>query len=386
MGKPWEYEPKRAERLQARATFRRRAATSAFTRLAGDSLRQRGIDPTILSPSKGLEDNEPGDENEQFERTVKRLTSMGMSPDEAVTQVRRYLRVTSKRVGKGMVRPRTPVQPGLDAVQQGVTQPPVPYRTRYDEKTEAAIQQFRSDLTEEGYEPWMIDTQLRGQIRLVAIMEETKDSFPVRTPPGTTHESLALERLEEEMGPLLRKAEPKPSKGLFGKVVGAAFVPIKFALTGLAAGIGELEKDPLLGGPFARTPEEGFPYYDPEGVTGFERGAEISRPIVRAGQPIVAEPFEQVEKAGIPVVSPAAGGISTAIQSQIVEDIGTEVINPAALVLVAPFVLQATQGLRGAALAAQICSNLLGTGLEPALARGTLRGLTVLGRSGLSGL
>jgi len=385
MGKPWEFEPKRGAELQAAATFRRRAAVSAFSRLAGRSLRKRGIDPSILTPSRGLEDNEPGTENERFERTVQRLTGMGMEPGEAVKQVRRFLDVTSRRTDAGMVRPKPTVQPGLDAVRQGVDQPPVPYRTRYDEKTEAAIQQFRTDLTAEGYEPWMIDTQLRGQIRLGALMEEIQANFPSRTPPGTTHKSLALDRLDKEMGDLLRKATPQgrkkgPIESFLADTLTGGL------LKGLSIGLAELEKDPMLGGPFARTTEGQFPEFDPEGTTGFERGAEISRPVVQRGQEIVGEPFEQVGKAGIPVVSPVSEALTTAIRSQIVEDIGTEIINPAALVLVAPIVMQGTQGLRGVRLATQMTSNLLGTGLEPALARGTLRGLTILGRDGLAGL
>ncbi|KKN06498.1 hypothetical protein LCGC14_1076710, partial [marine sediment metagenome] len=245
-------------------------------------------------------------------------------------------------------------------------------------------------------------TQLRGQIRLATLTEETKVSFPTRTPPGTTIETIALERLNNEMGDLLRKATPKEEKGLFGKVVSAAFKPyqlvmeetavlggvrreqvpqlsdeiLPLALTGTGAAIGELEKTPA-GGPFYRDPATG--------KTAFETGAEISRPVVQRGQEIVGEPFEQVEKAGIPVVSPAAGGISDAIRSQIVEDIGTELINPAALVLVAPFALQGIQGLRGTALAFQIADNLIGTGVTRPLLRGTMRGLTVLGREGLAG-
>ncbi|KKK94258.1 hypothetical protein LCGC14_2684650, partial [marine sediment metagenome] len=372
MTKPWEYRPK-SEELQDRAAFRFRAATSGFQRLAMRSLRQRGIDPAILSPSRALEDNEPGTDNDQFKRTVKRLTGMGMEPDEAVKQVRRYLGVTASRVNKGMVRPRTPVQPGLDAAQQGVTQPPVPFRARYDDKSEEAIQQFRSDLTEEGYEPWMIDAQLRGQIRLATLITETRTSFPTKTPPGTTIESIALERLNNEMGDLLVKATPKPEKGLFSKVVSVAFKPFQLvmegtavlggvereqvpqlseevlplALTGTGAVIGQLEKTPA-GGPLYRNPRTG--------KTAFEEGAEISRPVVQRGQEIVGEPFEQVGKAGIPIVSTVSAEVSEGIRSQIVEDIATEVINPAALALVAPFALQAASGLRGVAAAEALVS------------------------------
>ncbi|KKM14317.1 hypothetical protein LCGC14_1707340, partial [marine sediment metagenome] len=118
----------------------------------------------------------------------------------------------------------------------------------------------------------------------------------------------------------------------------------------------------------------------------FESGARISRPVVDVGTDVAAAPFRVVESADVPVVSPLAGGTADVIQSQIVEDIATEVINPAALLAVAPFAVVGTQGLRGAPLAAQITANLLGTGLEPALARGTLRGLTLLGREGPAAL
>ncbi|KKL66137.1 hypothetical protein LCGC14_2147990, partial [marine sediment metagenome] len=270
-------------------------------------------------------------------------------------------------------------------------------RTVFDDKTEEAIQQFRSDLTTEGYAPWMIDAQLRGQFRLAELLEETKTSFPVRTPPGTTIESLALDRLEKEMGDLLKKAQPKPSKSMFDQVVAAASKGAQLTffgkptggediLRGLGQGIELLEKDPLIGGPFARTPREGFPHFDPEGETPFERGAEISRPVVQKGQEILGEPFEQVEKAGIPIVSPAAGGITDAIRSEIVEDIGTELINPAALVFLVPFALQGIEGLRGATLAFQIADNLVGTGVTRVAVRGTMRGLTILGRDGLAGV
>ncbi|KKK84838.1 hypothetical protein LCGC14_2779310, partial [marine sediment metagenome] len=258
----------------------------------------------------------------------------------------------------------------------------------------------------------LVDVETRAATRYTELLEETRQSFPARTPPGTTIESLALERLDAELGDELRAAQPEQEKGLFGKLLSGAIAPfqtvmeevatlggvereqvpqleqevLRVPLTGLAAGIGELEKDPLIGGPLARTAPGQFPHFDPEGTTAFEEGAKISRPVVQAVQPVVAEPFEQVEAAGIPVVSPVSGGVATAIQSKIVEDIATEVINPAALVLVAPIALQATVGLRGVAAAEALVSNLLATGMEPKLIRGTLRGLTLLSREGLAAL
>jgi hypothetical protein len=113
-----------------------------------------------------------------------------------------------------------------------------------------------------------------------------------------------------------------------------------------------------------------------------EEGATVSRPVVDVATDVAAAPFRGVESAGIPGVSPAAGGVANVIQSQIVEDIGTELINPVNIALAAPFALQGTAGLTGGRLAAQIASNLTATGLEPALVRGTLRGLTAIGARG----
>lgn len=235
--------------------------------------------------------------------------------------------------------------------------------------------------------PQLVSVENRMANRYAELLEETRRSAPALLPRDIERE--ALERLEEEFGDELRATERakrlrelqerddrlligEGRKGLFGVELG------KEALKGLGAGIEFLETKELGGGPFFRDPRTG--------KTGFEEGAEISRPIVQAVQPIVAEPFEQVEAAGIPVVSPVSGGVASAIESKIVEDIATEVINPAALVLVAPVALAAASGLRGVAAAEVLVSNLLGTGLEPTLVRGTLRGLTILGREGLAGL
>lgn len=234
------------------------------------------------------------------------------------------------------------------------------------------------------------DRQQQIAFRYIELLEETRQSFPTKTPPGTTVENLALERLEEEFGDELRA--PQEGKGLFGQVLSAGLRGLEVATLGrpgaakealedVGAGVEFLETEPtggILGGPFHRNPRTG--------KTTFEAGAEISRPVVQAAQPIVAEPFEQVEAAGIPVVSPVSGGVAAAIQSKIVEDIATEVINPAALVLVAPIALSAASGLRGVAAAEALVSNLLATGMEPQLIRGTLRGLTLLSREGVAAL
>ncbi len=226
--------------------------------------------------------------------------------------------------------------------------------------------------------------------RYAELLEETRQNFPAGTPPGTTHESLAANRLNEELErelegqrqKLITEAResrtPLPPGGSIAPIGGRGSLPLKALGQGLGQGLQFLEETPGVGGGFFRDPQTG--------KSAFEEGAEISRPIVQAAQPIVAEPFEQVEAAGVPVVSPVSGAVATAIQSQIVEDIATEVINPAALVLVAPIALSAASGLRGVAAAEALVSNLLATGMEPQLVRGTLRGLTLLGREGLAAL
>ena len=239
----------------------------------------------------------------------------------------------------------------------------------------------------------LIDEEARNRVRLQEIFAEVQASFPEGTPPGTTHESIAIEQLEKELaeqrqGEINQRQElinqaresrtPLPPEGSIAPIGGRGSLPLKALTQGLGQGLQFLEETPGVGGGFFRDPQTG--------KSAFEEGAEISRPVVQAVQPIVAEPFEQVEAAKIPVVSRISGAVATAIESKIVEDIATEVINPAALVLVAPIALSAASGLRGVAAAEALVSNLLATGLEPQLVRGTLRGLTILSREGLAGL
>jgi len=165
-----------------------------------------------------------------------------------------------------------------------------------------------------------------------------------------------------------------PSKGLFGDLLGNFG---KF-MSWMEHGAG-----PLIGGPLARTADEGFPFLDPEGHTAFERGAELSRPVAQDLLEGTAMRFEMMEEGFEEVTGIHTRIVSDATRSQVAEDILTEVINPAALVLVAPIVMQGTAGLRGGALANKMASNLLGTGMEPELVGGTARGLTAIWRGGL---
>ncbi len=168
----------------------------------------------------------------------------------------------------------------------------------------------------------LVDVETRAAARYAELLEETRQSFPSRTPPGTTHESLAFERLDEEMGDELRAVQPQDGKGLFGKILSAGLRGTEALVLGrpgagkeiledVGAGIQFLETKELGGGPFYRQPGTG--------KTAFEEGAEISRPVVDVGTDIAAEPFEQVEAAGIPVVSPAAGGVSDRIDVRMLD-------------------------------------------------------------------
>ena len=68
------------------------------------------------------------------------------------------------------------------------------------------------------------------------------------------------------------------------------------------------------------------------------------------------------------------------------EDVATEVLNPSALLIAIPTAGAGTEGLQGGRLVAQIMANLVGTGLEPGMARMVGRGLTAVSRDGPRGL
>ncbi|KKK73557.1 hypothetical protein LCGC14_2892650, partial [marine sediment metagenome] len=90
------------------------------------------------------------------------------------------------------------------------------------------------------------------------------------------------------------------------------------------------------------------------------------------------------------------GPISGPLRSQLAEDILSEVISPEYIAIALPFA-SVGLGIRGTGFVrlgsaakvakmspservAQVAANLLGTGLEPGLVRGTMRGLTAFAR------
>lgn len=78
--------------------------------------------------------------------------------------------------------------------------------------------------------------------------------------------------------------------------------------------------------------------------------------------------------------------VSGAIQGKVANMILTEVINPAGLVIVLPFVGPAIRGTRGASLVARLTSVMFMTGLEPKYIPATLRALTAVGKGGIKGM
>jgi hypothetical protein len=77
----------------------------------------------------------------------------------------------------------------------------------------------------------LVSAENRAATRYAELLAETRQSFPTRTPPGTTIESLALERLNEEMGEELRADQ----QGLFGKLVSAGIGGVGAVGKGISA-------------------------------------------------------------------------------------------------------------------------------------------------------
>ena len=199
--------------------------------------------------------------------------------------------------------------------------------------------------------------------------------------PKSVEESLT--QAEAELGPLLQNIiTPDQTGGIRGRFERGGVRALGALGAGVQAADEAVEQANAFLNRILDTPPEQQPTSEEVGIEPilelFEEGAKKSRPVVDIATDVLAAPLGAVESAGIPGVSPFAGHTADVIQSQIVEDIATEFINPVALLTVAPFAMVATRGLRGTALAAQITSNMLATGLEPGLVRGTLRGLSLL--------
>lgn len=115
-----------------------------------------------------------------------------------------------------------------------------------------------------------------------------------------------------------------------------------------------------------------------------EREVEQAKEAYEAGEPLLFAPFEEGAKVSRPVVEAVLDPVG--LEDTVAEDILTEVINPAAIVLVAPLAGQGIKvgSMSARAMAAKMTSNLLGTGMEPEMVRGTLRAASNLRRHGVT--
>ncbi|KKN08520.1 hypothetical protein LCGC14_1055890 [marine sediment metagenome] len=211
----------------------------------------------------------------------------------------------------------------------------------------------------------------------------------------------ALSRSEAELGPLLQKLlTPEARGGIRGRfergagrilnVAAKAGEAFQFATDPeqiVSSAATSLERENLTGQTAEQQRRRAMLTANIAATTApsftevQELGATASRAVVRPVLQGTADVVEQVEKPlGV------EGVVSDKIRSQLAEDIATEIFNPVNIALVAPFAMQGTAGLTGVKLAEQIASNLLLTGMEPGLVRGTLRGLSLLGTRGVEAL
>lgn len=344
----WDFE-RRDEQTRADAeAFGRLGRRQAWNRMARFSIRSRGMDPDLVpSLSMGL----------NMESTV------AAQPDRDLSA-----RAQASGVSVEQYRAATPKQREALASWRG---------SEY---------QRRQSLRDQGFDDKQMQAMRRIQPFYLERLEHELDWREKSTGVRPTRDTQAYTQAQEGAEATVESQMSDDYRLIQAASQGEQDIGAQLweSTLKILGGVGSVfgwieEQDPILAGPLARTAEEGFPYTDPEGRTGFERGAEISRPVAKPMLAGIAEPFEQAEL-GVEAVTgiPAEGTVSGKITGDVAEDILTEVINPAAIVLVAPLV---GQGIRLSTMsarmvAAKMVSNLLGTGMEPELIRGALRGMS----------
>ena len=377
----WQYEPRD---VPGQGQFESWAGRRGFRRLARESLRRRGMDPDLIMSLGSDVSLSPGGVDRMVRGSGGRV-SRGQD------------RLTVARDATAMTRREL----GARAQSVGASVDQFSVATAYERRVAASLvgadYRQRQELLED-YSPEQIkvlykvsaryrDLMAQGQAQAKA---DARDDGLIYTPfqngPNyVTAEEWAGRELEEEMGGEIEFVWGGEKRG---PVESALRFPGEQILGGLGKFMAWFEKqDPMIAGPLARTKEGQFPHYDPTGTTAFDRGSELSRPVAAVMLTGIAAPFALGEIGLEETTGVHSRTVSGAIQGQVAEDILTEVINPAALVLVAPLVLQGVRpGMSAAAVSAKMTSNLLGTGMEPELVRGTLQGLTLLSRKGMGAL
>ena len=197
------------------------------------------------------------------------------------------------------------------------------------------------------------------------------DMEGIEPPPSAIEE--ALRREEAENGHLFRDFPEAP--GALASILGTANALLKADFIphlGTPLSLIGVKKF----GPFG--PGEDIPaFVSAEDVLG--AGEVYSRPVVRGAQGTFSLPFvfgETLRENRLPTLDEIrnldedTGVLSSAIRAQIVEDVGTDLINPIFLAIAFPTAGAGTARLlttQGRAL--KIAANLLGTGIEPTAAR-----------------
>lgn len=339
----WDFES-RQERLRRDAdTWSRRARVQAFTQGVRDSLQARGMGPDLVpSLNQDLDLETPTMTRRE---AGARAQSLGVTVEQYRAATPQQRRAAASAIGRQYERRQ-------ELRDQGYTNEQIGAWDRINRRAQELIPEYPEEPPEEGW----YTVKENGKKRQV----------PITQAFAASEEEKYQWAMEQAIGELGWNEVKELSRGggileSFGRLMG------------------QIEAlDPVLAGPLART-TEGYPVPDPEGRTAFERGTELSRPVARPVLAGIAEPFEQVEEVtGVPT-----GGITGKITGDVSEDILAEVINPAALVLIAPLAGQGIRaGMSARMVAAKMVSNLLGTGMEPEMVRGTLRGATAVAKGG----
>jgi hypothetical protein len=314
----------------------------AFQQIARESLVSRGLDPEMFpSLARGLDLG--GDES-------KRAQAAGVSVEQwqgATPDQRRQLASSS---GTALVKRRA----------------------------------RRQELLEAGYSDEQINlwTEVHRRAR-ERVPEDTPSKHDESTVPlSQRYEPLydkAVEDVIKDLGwneAKLLSDDNGGFLGFFGGILGLPDTINDFAVEKLGD-LGFYEEDEVR--QFQERRAEG----EASVWAPFEEGAEAIRPVSEQILKGVAEPFEQGEMGFEAISGIRSRGVSGAIKGEVATDILSDVINPAAIAMVTPFAMQGIRaGMSTKMVAAKLVDNLVGTGMTPELAQGSLRVLSAAGRRG----
>lgn len=287
-------------------------------------------------------------------------------PDDIVAERSVGLFLNSRILREGLDRPPPEVDSKFD-----VTVAKIKADTGQDEAVDIWLEELEKDIRKDN--PDATDQIVREQLyRTIRIQEHLSDvldewDFPrgegIGIPPGAIDE--ALRREAEEVGELFKDFPDRP--GLLERISSvftAKFIPTPF-------GLGSLDD--------------------------VHRGGQVfADPVARGALGTAALPVRAGEIAFTAATGIETEQVSTALRSQLTEDVLSEIISPEFIAIALPFAgvgigatgvgfarvgsAAAVARMSAAARATRIAANLLGTGLEPGAVRGLFRGLTAFAK------